>query len=382
MRNPNRFVSLKKIRKLNYKDNKLFDYLVAKEEAIRRVEAATNVEDNREAVITDALEADEVESAMELFRPNSPSKIEQDSASEKQPSIKPLDPDVTIDEEKQAVITEQDEDINAGIFDSDAEPIRLLAQVYAKHVQANAEPPQVIERPAGFHPQNILLPVGFDLFSRDDGTDGREAVEITNPEFIDLRAFFTSRNRNQMPQIVLRAEEKMVKPSKFDDNITEDLLTSVEPNPAELDFDGEFVAPNELYNYYFNIANGGDEQTSPLVAIPLNRETLEKLPESLQLALNGMGAIDGHHNAQSMPSQQVRLNQQLLNQQRFASNFYNYQQPYYSPYSSFYSPYYHYRQTAAQYNPYSNYHMSPYRRMPSVRPYSPNPYHYNPYYSY
>ena len=120
---------------------------------------------------------------------------------------------------------------------------------------------------------------------------------------------------------------------------------------------------------------------SPLVAIPVNRETLNNLPESLKLALSGAGAIDGHHNVQSMPSQQVQLKQQLLNQQRFASNYFNYQQPYYSPYSSFYSPYYYYRQSAAQYNPYS-YHTSPYYRMPSARPYSMLPYNYSPYYSY
>jgi len=346
------------------------------------VEAATTIEDNREAVITEALEADEVEAAMELFLPHSASKIEQDSALEKQPSIKPLDPDVIIDDENQAVITEQDEDINAGIFEIDAEPIRLLAQLYAKHVQDNAEPPQAIERPAGFHPQNLLPSSGFDLFSRAEGDD-RQAIEITNPEFVDLRAFLlTNRFRNQNPQIVLRTEDKMEKPSKFDDNISEDLITSVEPDPAELGFDGQFGGPNELYNYYFNIANGGDEQTSPFVAVPLNRETLEKLPESLQLALNGMGAIDGHHNAQLIPSQQIQLKQQMLNRQRFASNFFNHQHPYYSPYSSFYSPYYFYRQSAAQYNPYNNYHTSPYYRMPSVRPYSPNPYDYNPYYSY
>lgn len=355
----------------------------AKDSAIKRVEAATTVEDNRDAVITDALAADEVEAAMELFRPFSTSKNEQDYVSDKQPSIKPLDPDVIIDDENQAVITEQDDEMNAGIFEIDAEPIRLLAQLYAKHVQDNAEPPQAIERPVGFHPQNLLPPSGFDLFSRAEGDD-REAIEITNPEFVDLRAFLlTNRFRNKkIPQILIQAEDKLEKPSKFDDNMSEDLFTSEEPNPADLVYDGQYGGLNELYNYYFNIADGANEETmSPLVAIPVNRETLNNLPESLKLALSGAGAIDGHHNAQSMPSQQVQYKQQLLNQQRFASNYFNYQQPYYSPYSSFYSPYYYYRQSAAQYDPYS-YHTSPYYRMPSARPYSMLPYNYSPYYSY
>ena len=361
-------------------------FIAAKDEAIKRVEAATTVEDNRDAVITDALAADEVEAAMELFRPFSSSKIEQDFDNDKQPSIKPLDPDVIIDDENQAIITEQDEDVNAGIFEIDAEPIRLLAQLYAKHVQDNAEPPQAIERPVGFHPQNLLPPSGFDLFSRAEGDD-RQAIEITNPEFVDLRAFLlTNRFRNNpIPQIFIQAEDKLAKPSKFDDNISDDLLTSEEPDPADSAFDGQYGGLNELYNYYFNIAGGGEEETSPVVALPVNRETLNNLPESLKLALSGVGAIDGHHNAQSMPSQQVQLKQHLLNQQRFASNYFNYphqQQPYYSPYSSFYSPYYYYRQSVAQqYNPYS-YHTSPYYRLPSSRPYSVLPYNYSPYYSY
>lgn len=350
-----------------------------KESTVQKVETAVE-DESRDAVITDALETDKVEATIEKLQSFTPTKIEQEAVeikpSNKQPSIKPLDPDVIIDEENQAVITEQDADINAGIFEIDAEPIRLLAQLYAKHVE-DAEPPQPIERPAGFHPQNLQPPSGFDLFSRLEGDD-RQAIEITNPEFVDLRAFLlTNRIRaSQIPHILPAKEEKQQgKPSKFDDNA--DLLTPEEAD--ELDFDdGDIVDANDLYNYYFNIANGGVE--GPIIAV--NRESLSKLPASLQLALTGMGAIDGHHNAQSMPSQQIQQKQQLLNQQRFASNYIN--QRYYSPYSSLYSPYHFYRQNA-QMSPY-NYYASPYSsyyRLPSATPYSSFPYtNYNPYHSY
>ncbi|KAI9565970.1 hypothetical protein GHT06_009768 [Daphnia sinensis] len=346
-----------------------------KESTVQKVE-----DDNREAVITDALETDEVK-AVEKLQSFTPMKIQQGAVeikpSNKQPSIKPLDPDVIIDDENQAIITEQDANINAGIFEIDAEPIRLLAQLYAKHVE-DAEPPQPIERPAGFHPQNLKPPSGFDLFSRLEGDD-RQAIEITNPEFVDLRAFLlTNRIRaSQIPQILAAKDEKQQgKPSKFDDN-AELLIPEEVADELVLD-DGDIVDANDLYNYYFNIANGGVE--GPVIAV--NRESLSKLPESLQLALTGLGAIDGHHNAQSMPSQQIQQKQQLLNQQRFASNYIN--QRYYSPYASLYSPYYFHRQSAYM-SPYS-YYVNPYSsyyRMPSATPYAPFPYtNYNPYHSY
>lgn len=253
----------------------------------------------------------------------------------------------------------------------------MLAQLYAKHVE-DAQPLQPIERPAGFHPQNLKPSSGFDLFSRLEGDD-RQAIEVTNPEFVDLRAFLlTNRIRaNQVPQII-QSDQTQEKPSKFDDN--SDLFIS--EDPADLAFDdGEIVDTNDLYNYYFNIANGGEKR--PIFAV--NRESLNKLPESLQLALTGMAAIDGHHNVQSMPSQQIRQKQQLLNQQRFATNYLNQQQlRYYSPYSPVYSPYNFYRQNVHM-SPY-NYHVNPYSsyyRNPSATPYSPFPYtNYNPYYSY
>ncbi|XP_057370480.1 uncharacterized protein LOC130691548 isoform X2 [Daphnia carinata] len=352
-----------------------------KESTVQKVE--TVVEDeSRDAVITDALETDEVKATVEKLQSFTPAKIEQNAVelnpSNRQPSIKPLDPDVIIDDENQAIITEQDTDANAGIFELDAEPIRLLAQLYAKHVE-DAEPPQPIERPAGFHPQNLRPPSGFDLFSRLEGDD-RQAIEITNPEFVDLRAFLlTNRIRaSQIPQLLSQKEEKQQgKPSKFDDNA--DLFSPEEADEMIFD-DEDVVDANDLYNYYFNIANGG--VGGPVLAV--NRESLSKLPESLQLALTGMGAIDGHHNAQSMPSQQIQQKQQLLNQQRFASNYINQRLGYNSPYSSLYSPYYFYRQNAHM-SPYK-YHANPYSsyyRLPLVTPYASYPYtNYNPYHSY
>lgn len=262
-----------------------------------------------------------------------------------------------VDDERQAIITEHDESIDpssAAIIEIDSEPIRLLAQLYAKHIQDMSEPPKVIERPAGFHPQNLQPAVGFDLFSRLEG-DGRDAIEVTNPEFVDLKAFLLTNRFRNAPQLLIRTEEKadVDQPEK-----SVDLDTSDQQDPSadlSLDF------PQDLYNRYFGLP--------PDRAVALTRETLSHLPESLRLALSGSGAIDGHHDAQVAPNQngdQTR-HQELL-------------QRLYSPYySNYYPPYYFYRNANSYYNPYSHY---PYYRAP-VTPYLAQPYFYNhPYYSY
>ncbi len=272
-----------------------------------------------------------------------------------EPIIKPLDPDVIVDEENQAVITEQDEDSNpenAALIEIDAEPIKLLAQLYAKHVQDNSEPPQAIERPAGFHPQNLQPANGFDLFSRAEG-DERDAIEVTNPEFVDLRAFLLTNRFRDGQQLLIRTQEKPAaeKPS-------DDLYTSDQPDPSTF---AAYTIPNALYNYYFGLPYDRP--------VAFHRETAN-LPESLQMALSGNVAADGHHNAQTAPSQGLNKQKELL-------------QRLYSPYSSYYSPYYFYRNPNPYFTPYAP-HPYAYHR---ASPYSAmmNPYYYNnyhPYYSY
>ena len=309
------------------------------------------ISEDRSAVI---IEAEEIPSSD--LMPSASLQAEVRAPSN-EPIIKPLDPDVVIDEEKQAVITEQDEEQSANspddgnIFEIDAEPIKLLAQLYAKHVQDNSEPPQPIERPAGFHPQNLQPANGFDLFSRLEG-DGRDAVEITNPEFVDLRAFLLTNRFRDGQQLLIRTQEKpaVEKPS-------DDLYTSDQPDPSTY---AAYSIPNALYNYYFGLP-----YDKP---VTFNRETAGQLPESLKMALSGAVAADGHHDAQVPTTQGVYKQKELL-------------QKLYSPYSSYYSPYYFYR------NP-NPYYYTPHGPYPAYYPRTPvvPPYHYynnyHPYYSY
>lgn len=312
----------------------------------------------------DAIKENESPAVIE-FKNDVPSEDDKESISvesfastkiaRNQPSIKPLDPDVIIDDEKQAIITEHDENSDsssAAIIEIDSEPIRLLAQLYAKHIQDISEPQRVIERPEGFHPQNVQPAVGFDLFSRSEGGD-RDAIEVTNPEFVDLRAFLLTNRFRNAPQLLIRTEEK---DSAVDQPVA-DLDTSDQENlSTDLSLDSHF---SDLYSNYFGL--------SPDRAVALTRETLSKLPESLKLALSGAGAIDGHHDAQVAPNSDQTRHQEEL-------------QRLYSPYySNYYSPYYFYRNANSFYNPYS---YNPYYHAP-ITPYSAHPYYYNhPYYSY
>lgn len=131
--------------------------------------------------ITTATEAEKEE-----VKIKTPVEVEQD------PTLiqtKPIDVDLTIDDEKEAIITDRLSD-NTGVFEQDAEPIKLLAQLYAKHLK-NADqdpPPPKIERPEGFYPSDLRQPyAAFDLFRRFEDID--DSVVVTNPEFVDLRAF-------------------------------------------------------------------------------------------------------------------------------------------------------------------------------------------------
>lgn len=262
--------------------------------------------------------------------------------------IKPsLDTDVVIDEEKQAVITEQDESSDPSdnaFIEIDAEPIKLLAQLYAKHVKDNSQPLEAIERPAGFHPQNLKPSNGFDLFSRSEGD---EAIEVINPEFVDLRAFLLTNRFRDGQQLLIQTEDKPIT-----DQVNEYMANQQDPSAVEAN-----GFPQELFNYYYSMPYNRP--------VPLTREPLDKLPGSLQLAIQGVVAPDGQHNAQVAP--QRYYNQ--VNPEELMPKFV----PSYSP---FYSPYHFYRNIPSFYNPYSN----PYYNAP-VTPYLEMPF-YHSYYSY
>ena len=175
-------------------------------------------------------------------------------------AVAAIDNDAVVDEEKEAVLVTDNNPQNEqpALIEIDAEPIKLLAQLYAKHIQQqNAEAPEEISRPEGFHPYHLEPPAGgFDLFSRSETAD-REAVEVTNPEYVDLRAFLLSnRFRGEQPdfsggpQIVLKATDRDVPAASFQHQVFEhDLQTSDDDEP---DY---YSAPlsQTLYNQYYNL---------------------------------------------------------------------------------------------------------------------------------
>lgn len=187
--------------------------------------------------------------------------------------VKPVDLDLVVDDEKQAVIVDLASPGTSGPIDSsgevddiqvDAQPIRLLAQLYAKHLH-NAKAPESIPRPTGFYPNNLRPADGdFDLFRRSYS----DSVEITNPEYVDLRAFLlTNRFRSQKPS----ASDP---PSKF----------------------------QVVYNQYYNL---------PLeTPVLLTRDTLDRLPESLKAAAFGLPSVDGPRDVQLSPMQKEQQQEQ------------------------------------------------------------------------
>lgn len=244
-----------------------------------------------------------------------PAKI---AAEEKTPAAEIVAPkpeynDQIIDDAKEAVITnpEQAGDEQDTIFEVDAEPVKLLAQFYSKHLKDNAGELKPIERPAGFHPKNLEIPRGFDIFRRSEGRE-KDAIVVTNPEYVDLRAFVqTTQFRSGKPEISEQAES------------SPDLSLSDDMDPAIYE---AVVVPQDLLQYYY----GGP------VAV-----TREKLPESLKIAAQGLSGIDGQHTAQVAPSQNnIDLDRQRMYRpipiQRYMAQ--------YSPFSSYYSPYYFFRQ--------------------------------------
>ena len=92
--------------------------------------------------------------------------------------------DEFIDDSKQAIITDDatavslpsSDNMQAVIFNADhhpvsdievdVEPIKLLAQLYAKHLKQNsdAQVPLDIERPQGFHPSNLQVNIYNNIF--------------------------------------------------------------------------------------------------------------------------------------------------------------------------------------------------------------------------
>lgn len=192
---------------------------------------------------------------------------------------KPIDLDSVFDYKNQAVIinspsssSEIDEFYEGDIL-LDAEPIRLLAQLYSKHSE-NAETPEVIPRPQGFRPKNLLATNNnFDLFQRSY----KDTVEVVNPEYVDLRAFLlTNRFRNQPEPIDKTGNEKI--PEKF---------------------------ATTLYNQYFDLP-----LNNPLA---LTRYQWFRIPLSLRTVALGLPSIDGQHDAQVSPFQKTQIMQDQLN---------------------------------------------------------------------
>lgn len=181
------------------------------------------------------------------------------AAHQADPPVNVVDNDAVVEEDKEAVsITDVQPAEQPALIEIDAEPIKLLAQLYGKHIQQqNAEVPQEIQRPEGFHPYHLEPPAGgFDLFTRSE-TEDREAIEVTNPEYVDLRAFLlANRFRGEQPdlvdagpQIILEAKDRIVPSASYHEDPEYDLQTSDEDEPASYNL----PLAHMLYNQYYNL---------------------------------------------------------------------------------------------------------------------------------
>lgn len=188
--------------------------------------------------------------------------VEEKNNEKKGDAIEKTSAGFIVDNQNQAVIInalsatgELEGNLDEDDIEIDAEPIRLLAQLYAKRLDKEKNQ-EVIPRPEGFRPQNVLTTnANFDLFQRSF----KDTVEITNPEYIDLRAFLlTNRFRLQ-------------------------------PSPPSRPPAG-FKIPPTLYNRYYSLPGG-----NPVI---LNRDNVQRIPESLKAVALGLPSIDGKHDAQ------------------------------------------------------------------------------------
>ena len=203
---------------------------------------------------------------------------------------------------------------------------------------------------------------GFDLFSRSEGDD-RQAVEVSNPEFIDLRAFLlTNRFREALQDHLKSAASSS---NQYDLSVSDEMDPS---DPASSIMQQGTYVPQDLYNYYYNtLVEAGFK---PVYVKDESPD--DKIPLSLKLAALGFSGVDGQHTAQ------VPIKNALLpypynnNNNNFKNNnnnnyFYSatpssptyYSHPYYQRmYQQYYSPYYNYMYRSNPYyssSPYSQY---------------------------
>ena len=172
-------------------------------------------------------------------------------------AIEEVSADFLLDNDNQAVIisvpsvtNEYEEEYDEEDIEVNAEPIRLLAQLYAKRLEKEKNQ-EVIPRPDGFRPKNLLTTnADYDLFQRSF----KDTVEITNPEYIDLRAFLLTNRFRLQPSTPSRP-------------------------PAG------FKIPPALYNRYYTLP-----LDNPVV---LSRDKVQHIPESLKAVALGLPSIDG-----------------------------------------------------------------------------------------
>jgi len=191
-------------------------------------------------------------------------------------AIEEVSADFLLDNDNQAVIisvpsvtNEYEEEYDEEDIEVNAEPIRLLAQLYAKRLEKEKNQ-EVIPRPDGFRPKNLLTTnADYDLFQRSF----KDTVEITNPEYIDLRAFLLTNRFRLQPSTPSRP-------------------------PAG------FKIPPALYNRYYTLP-----LDNPVV---LSRDKVQHIPESLKAVALGLPSIDGKHDAQVSLLQKAQQKDYML----------------------------------------------------------------------
>jgi hypothetical protein len=189
-------------------------------------------------------------------------------------------------------------------------------------------------------------------------------VEVSNPEFIDLRAFLLTNRFREALQDHLKSAASSSHP--YADLSLSDEMDPSDDGSTSIMQQGTYV-PQDLYNYYYNtLVEAGFK---PVYVKDESPD--DKIPLSLKLAALGFtgGSVDGQHTAQ-VPSLKPYSNS---NYKTNNNNNYFYSQ---SP-STYYNHPYYQRMYSQYYSPYYNYY---YRS----NPYLSSPYsHYSyPYYSY
>jgi hypothetical protein len=279
---------------------------------------------------------------------------------------RPVDPDVTIDDEKESIITEKlapgQEQEQQEPSEAD-EPIRLLAHLYANHLrnkndasqpvedeeeQQQQQQVEVIDRPQGFYPSNLPPTyASYDLFrDRNAENDRKDAVVVNNPEFVDLKTFLFTNVKSRSAESISSAEyvklqelqQQLQQQQQQQDEIVqipeESVAVAADPvimseQPADQDAkplagaDELEETPSQIPIVSLDDLQDGDDLDSIVIKLEPESDsgsdsetmTSEKLPESADVIKIPSELLNGYHMTGTDPQPDGQLQSQSLEDQ-------------------------------------------------------------------